>query len=119
MWRISGITVAVFGVMPLLGIAIMVAGEATCEYITATTCWEWLTRELNGRPGWLIAVAGSINYAVTVIMAVGLSVVMYGGSLLYVWSRVYLVAEYIASISRLSDSVFETVSWSKYFPHLT
>ena len=119
MWRISGITVAVFGVMILLGLAIIAASFATCEYVTGTACWEWLTRELNGRPGWLVAVAGSINYAVKVIMVVGLCVVMYGGPLLYVWSRVYLVAECIASIPRLPDSVFETVSWSKYFPHLT
>lgn len=119
MWRISGITVALFGAIPVLGLYVMAAGLATCDYVVGTACWEWLIRESNCWPRLLFAVAESITDAATVVLAVGLSVVIYGGPLLYVWSRVYLLVECIASIPRLPDSVFETVSWSKYFPHLT
>jgi len=55
---------------------------------------------------------------------VGIMVVLFyvcavGGVALYVVSRVYVLIECIITIPHLPDAVFDTVVWSRYFPHMT
>lgn len=56
------------------------------------------------------------------ILWLGLGVVelsVLGATLLYLFSRVYLVVECFISVGRLPESAFDTPSWSQYMPHLS
>src|SRR3569833_865167 len=118
MWRMSGAIVASFGVLPFVWYMVLVVLDGCLDMIASvneTAFWEWLTRV----PDWLFNVADNIRIIVLVVAGSTASVGLYTAPFLYVWARVYLLVECIISVPRLPDAVFETVSWSKYFSHLT
>jgi hypothetical protein len=120
MWRISGITVTVFGSIPFVGLAALWVFVSINGYFQKRTFWQkWKTwaSGLKGLPKWFAATVTFVISVPVMVSAVLLGFAMVAGGLLYVLSRIYLLVECIISIPHLPDSVFQTLTWSKYFPH--
>jgi len=115
-WRISAISVIAVGATPLLGLATLILYLLVIEALEETSFSQWLKERRRLRwiniVGEFIQLACGIIVGIPILLSIGLC------PLLYAFSRVYLVAECIISIPHLPDGVFETVSWSQYFPHV-
>ncbi|GAB1312404.1 hypothetical protein MFIFM68171_02614 [Madurella fahalii] len=120
-WRISGISTIVYGVIPGLFGCSQKAFDASRRPTLLTCGLRWLREYVNGAWSalrWLVwFFAGAILcllYMNSLMITIPLFV---ASTVLYVLARVYLVVECFISVARLPESVFETPAWASYLPH--
>jgi len=141
LWRISGIAIITYGAVPLVAKVGYMGGYYVwkwVKWVVRSVVPEWLRRIEWKLERWHFLMYGNSQVAgrwpvrgfffallrlVCVwILWLGLGVVelsVLGATLLYLFSRVYLVVECFISVGRLPESAFDTPSWSQYMPHLS
>lgn len=117
MWRISGITLVVFGAAPILGFLISSSASIMRERIKMAFLNGFL-EGIKVKAKSLDYIIQSVSFGIDYIIVTVLYVAIIGGSLLYLFSRIYLLVECIISVPYLPDGVFQTPNWSMYFPHM-
>jgi hypothetical protein len=97
LWKISGITIASLGVLPIL------AGLTFLFFI-------WIDSSDSVK----CALRESFEWVLFLMLYVG--TILF--ALLYVFARVYLVVESFLSLAYLPESALTTPNFSLYFPHI-
>lgn len=100
LWRISGITIAVFGILVVLGVDAV-------RFLIHTV------RDSMSKHGTqLIAI---IVDKVTWLFLL----VVFLASIFYMFCRIFILVECFLDIFHLPDSAFLVPRWSQYFPHIS
>jgi hypothetical protein len=117
MWRISGITLAVFGAAPILGLLVLMSAFYLDEWINEMTFLNDFFKAIKVKAKWLDYIIQGVIFGIVATAGLVFYAAGIGGSLLYLFSRIYLLVECIISVPYLPDSAFQTTKWSMYFPH--
>jgi hypothetical protein len=94
LWKVSGITTANLGIIPLLAGLILLISRGSIRYTTPRRCTP---------------------YRVVLVL---LCLLTYSFTLLYVLARVYLVVESFLDLAYVPESVLVTPNIVLYIPHL-
>ena len=121
-WRISGISITAFVPAILSAVYLLISlcygGVLVSQFVT-TIYQEHTLEETKRRWEWWIDRYQDVKGLLGIGAVIVLVVITATATGLYVAGRVYLVVECFISVARLPPSVFETPTWSQYFPHLS
>ncbi|KAK1753845.1 hypothetical protein QBC47DRAFT_385061 [Echria macrotheca] len=116
-WRISAVSVIAF-VPALLSLVGLYTAAGLASKSVAKTYQKHTPQATKRKWQGLIDRCQEISNTLESCTIILFFVIAAIATCLYLAGRVYLVVECFISVPRLPPSVFETLTWSQYFPHL-
>jgi len=109
LWRISSLTLAISGFIPLVVWALLVIVVYLNDNVV-----KRLRRKMGG-----FKIPDFLKIPMVFVLFCLVSLIIAGGALIYVFSRVYLLVECFLALPYLPPSTLKMPLWSQYFIHLS